>query len=159
SCDGAGQPRHRSGKSETSDPDRRGVVWNRARQRVATASPVVRARGAAGFRRLRARPSARSRSSTSVMRALLVDDEPLARRELRRLLADHPWVEIVGEASNIAEAERQVIALAPALMFLDIQMPGGTGFDLLERLERLPQVIFTTAYDHHAVRAFEVDAI
>jgi two-component system LytT family response regulator len=93
------------------------------------------------------------------MRALLVDDEPLARRELRRLLAPHPWVEIVGEAANVAEAQKAVEALRPDLLFLDIQMPGGTGFDLLERLEEAPLVIFTTAFDRHAVRAFEVDAL
>jgi two-component system, LytTR family, response regulator len=93
------------------------------------------------------------------MRTLLVDDEPLARRELRRLLAPHPWVEIVGEAPNVVEAQMAVEALRPELLFLDIQMPGGTGFDLLERLEDAPLVVFTTAFDRHAVRAFEVDAL
>ncbi|HEX4460876.1 MAG TPA: response regulator [Polyangia bacterium] len=93
------------------------------------------------------------------MKALLVDDEPLARRELRRLLAAHASIEIVGEAANIVEAEAQIAALSPDLVFLDIQMPGGDGFDLLARLERAPQVIFTTAFDHHAVRAFEVNAL
>ena len=93
------------------------------------------------------------------MKALLVDDEPLARRELRRLLAKHAAIEIVGEAANVIEAEAQIAALSPDLVFLDIQMPGGDGFDLLARLERAPQVIFTTAFDHHAVRAFEVNAL
>ena len=93
------------------------------------------------------------------MKALLVDDEALARRELRRLLAAHPWVEIIGEAANIDEAASKVEALSPELLFLDIQMPGGTGFDLLTRLDRVPHVIFTTAYDQHAVRAFEVNAL
>jgi two-component system, LytTR family, response regulator len=93
------------------------------------------------------------------MKTLLVDDEPLARRELRRLLAGTPWVKVVGEAANVDEAEEQVLSLAPDLLFLDVQMPGGTGFDLLARLDRVPQVIFTTAYDSHAVRAFEVNAI
>jgi two-component system LytT family response regulator len=93
------------------------------------------------------------------MKALIVDDEPLARRELRRLLADFDWVEIVGEASNISEAQQAVDMLAPELLFLDIQMPGGSGFDLLTRLEHVPRVIFTTAYDHHAVHAFEVNAL
>ena len=93
------------------------------------------------------------------MRALLVDDEPLARRELRRLLAKFSWIEIIGEAANIDAAQAQIVALAPDLVFLDIQMPGGDGFDLLARLERAPRVIFTTAYDHHAVRAFEVNAL
>jgi len=93
------------------------------------------------------------------MRALLVEDEPLARKELRRLLAPSPWIEIVGEASHVDEAEKQVRALAPDLLFLDIHMPGGTGFDLLARLDYAPLVIFTTAYDQHAVRAFEVNAL
>jgi two-component system LytT family response regulator len=93
------------------------------------------------------------------MKALIVDDEPLARRELRRLLGAFPWVQVVGEAADVDEALTQVDKLAPALVFLDVQMPGGTGFDLLAQLERLPRVIFTTAYDHYAVKAFEVSAI
>jgi two-component system LytT family response regulator len=93
------------------------------------------------------------------MKSLIIDDEPLARRELRRLLAEFPWVEIVGEAGDVVEAAARVEALAPDLLFLDIQMPGGSGFDLLSRLDHVPRVIFTTAYDHHAVRAFEVNAL
>lgn len=93
------------------------------------------------------------------MKSLIVDDEPLARRELRRLLAEFPWVEIVGEAGDIDEAAARIETLAPDLLFLDIQMPGGSGFDLLARLDHVPHVIFTTAYDHHAVRAFEVSAL
>ena len=93
------------------------------------------------------------------MRALIIDDERPARREMRRLLADFTWVEVVGEAGNVDEAAEMIASLTPELLFLDIQMPGGTGFDLLSRLEDLPQVIFTTAYDEHAVRAFEVDAL
>lgn len=93
------------------------------------------------------------------MRTMIVDDEPPARRELRRLLADFPWLELIGEAANIDEAAGMIDALSPALLFLDIQMPGGSGFDLLTRLEHLPQVIFTTAHDEYAVRAFEVNAL
>jgi len=93
------------------------------------------------------------------MRALIVDDEPLARRELARLLAEFGWVDIVGEAANAGEAAPLIERLLPDLLFLDIQMPGGTGFDLLQRLEHLPRVIFTTAYDKHALRAFEVNAL
>jgi two-component system, LytTR family, response regulator len=93
------------------------------------------------------------------MKALIIDDEPLARRELRRLLAEFPWVEICGEAGTVAEAARRIEKLAPDLLLLDIKMPGGTGFDLLDKLEHVPQVIFTTAYDQHAVRAFEVNAL
>jgi two-component system, LytTR family, response regulator len=93
------------------------------------------------------------------MRAAIIEDEPLARVELRRLLQPHPSVEIVGEAANIDEAKKLIHSTSPDLLFLDIHMPGGTGFDLLEQLEHVPAVIFTTAYDEHAVRAFEIDAI
>jgi len=93
------------------------------------------------------------------MKAIIIDDEALARRELRRLLAEFAWLDIVGEAANVEEAATAIEALSPGLLFLDIQMPGGSGFDLLSRLERVPQVIFTTAYDQHAVRAFEVNAL
>ena len=92
-------------------------------------------------------------------RALIVDDEPLARKEVRRLLAVHPAITIVGEASNVEEAEAKVQELTPDLVFLDIEMPDGTGFDLLDRLAVVPQVVFTTAYDQHALRAFEVNAL
>jgi two-component system LytT family response regulator len=93
------------------------------------------------------------------MKALIVDDEPLARRELRRLLAAHPEVKVVGEAGSAAEAEKAIATLAPELMFLDIQMPQRTGFQLLETLEDAPQIVFTTAYDEFALHAFEVGAI
>ncbi|HEV3200291.1 MAG TPA: LytTR family DNA-binding domain-containing protein [Bryobacteraceae bacterium] len=93
------------------------------------------------------------------MRALIVDDERLARLELRRMMAEHPEVEIVGEAATAEEALALLPKLAPDLLFLDIQMPGMTGFDLLERVEDLPQVIFTTAYDEYAIKAFEVNAL
>lgn len=93
------------------------------------------------------------------MRALIVDDEPLARRELRRLLAPFNWVNIVGEACDVEEARDRVDALRPALIFLDIQMPGGTAFDLLADLVWTPRVIFTTAYDQYALKAFEVSAL
>lgn len=93
------------------------------------------------------------------MKVIIVDDEPPARREMRRLLVEFPWMEIVGEAGSAAEAEALIEELHPELIFLDIQMPGGSGFDLLSRLEHLPQVVFTTAHDEHAVRAFEVNAL
>jgi two-component system LytT family response regulator len=93
------------------------------------------------------------------MKAMIIDDEPPARRELRRLLTDFSWVEVIGEAGNIEQAAGMIESLSPGLIFLDIQMPGGSGFDLLTRLEHLPEVIFTTAHDEHAVRAFEVDAL
>jgi two-component system LytT family response regulator len=90
--------------------------------------------------------------------ALIVDDERLARNELRRLLTAHADVTIVGEASNGDEAEARLAAADVDVLFLDIQMPGANGFELLERLDRVPLVIFTTAYDEYAVRAFEVNA-
>lgn len=93
------------------------------------------------------------------MRALIVDDERLARAELRRLLTRHPSVEIVGEAANATDARRALFDLEPDLLFLDVQMPGETGFDLLTSLDAVPLVVFTTAYDEHALRAFEVNAL
>lgn len=93
------------------------------------------------------------------MRALIVDDERIARQELRRLLAAHPEVEVSEEARSGDEALALIPKLAPDLVFLDIQMPGMTGFDLLERLDDFPQVIFTTAYDEYAIQAFEVCAL
>ena len=93
------------------------------------------------------------------MKALIVDDEPLARRELRRLLAAHRSIQIVGEAGDIDEARERIESLLPEVVFLDIQMPGGTGFDLLTRLDWVPRIIFTTAYDRYAVTAFDVNAL
>jgi two-component system LytT family response regulator len=93
------------------------------------------------------------------MRALIVDDERVARRELRRLLEAHPEIEIIGEAANGDEALALIQKNEPDLVFLDIEMPGMTGFDLLERLREVPDVIFTTAYDQHALKAFEVNAL
>jgi two-component system LytT family response regulator len=93
------------------------------------------------------------------MKALIVDDERLARVELRRLLGAHPEVEIVGEARDGNEACDLVRKLSPDLLFLDIQMPGMTGFEVLESLDDVPQVIFTTAYDEYAIKAFEVNAL
>jgi two-component system LytT family response regulator len=93
------------------------------------------------------------------MNALIIDDEPLARRELRRLLVAHPSIQIVGEAGDIDEAHERIESLAPEVVFLDIQMPGGTGFDLLGQLDWVPRIIFTTAYDRYAVKAFDVNAL
>jgi two-component system, LytTR family, response regulator len=95
------------------------------------------------------------------MKALLIDDERLARNELRRLLENFPRVEIVGEAANAEEGKRLIEELRPDLIFLDIQMPGKNGFELLESLEddHIPEVIFTTAYDEYALKAFEYNAL
>jgi two-component system LytT family response regulator len=93
------------------------------------------------------------------MRVLIVDDERLARKELGSLLAEYKDVEIIGEAANADEAEELIEKLNPDLIFLDIQMPGKTGFELLESLEKAPKVIFTTAYDEYALKAFEFNAL
>jgi two-component system LytT family response regulator len=92
---------------------------------------------------------------------LIVDDEPLARLGLRRLLEPLPGVEIVGECGSAAATVEAIVARAPDLVFLDVQMPGGSGFDVIEQLgtEVMPPVVFVTAYDQHAVRAFEVHAL
>jgi two-component system LytT family response regulator len=95
----------------------------------------------------------------SSLRALIVDDERLARKELRRLLEPHSEIEIVGEAANATEARRIVLDLEPDLLFLDVQMPGESGFDLLASLDSVPLVVFTTAYDEYALHAFEVSAL
>ncbi len=93
------------------------------------------------------------------MRALIIDDERLARKELAKLLEEHPSIEVIGEAMNADEAEQMINELNPDLLFLDIQMPGRTGFQLLESLESVPLVVFTTAYDEFALKAFEVNAL
>ena len=93
------------------------------------------------------------------MRVLLVDDSRLARAELRRLLDAYPDVVVAGEARNADEARAQLAAQPVDLLLLDIHMPGETGFELLASLEAAPPVVFTTAYDAHALRAFEVNAL
>lgn len=92
-------------------------------------------------------------------KAIIIDDERLARLELRRLLADLPEVEVVADAPNAEEGGRLIRELCPDLVFLDIQMPGKTGFEMLSELEVVPRVIFTTAYDEYALRAFDVNAL
>jgi two-component system, LytTR family, response regulator len=93
------------------------------------------------------------------IKTLLIDDERLARLELRKLLKEHPSIEILEEAANAEEAMQKIDQLKPDLIFLDIQMPGKTGFDLLAELDRAPQVIFTTAHHEFALKAFEVNAL
>ena len=90
---------------------------------------------------------------------LIVDDERLVRSELRRMLEPHDPVSVVGEAADATEAEAAVEDLDPDLLLLDVQMPGASGFDLLERLDDVPHVVFVTAYDEYAIRAFEVNAL
>jgi two-component system, LytTR family, response regulator len=93
------------------------------------------------------------------MKALIVDDERLARVELKRLLTPYKEINVVGEAVNAEDALEKVTTLNPDLIFLDIQMPGKNGFELLEELDSVPTVIFTTAYDEYALKAFEYNAM
>ncbi len=93
------------------------------------------------------------------MRALVIDDERLARKELIKLLNEHSEIEVIGEATNADEAMDLIEKLNPDLLFLDIQMPGKSGFELLEMLDTVPMVIFTTAFDQYALKAFEVSAL
>jgi two-component system LytT family response regulator len=94
-----------------------------------------------------------------MIKAIIIDDERLARNELKKLLADFPEIEVVGEAANANEGIEKIDNLSPELIFLDIQMPGKTGFEMLAEMDRTPNVIFTTAYDEYALKAFEVNAL
>jgi len=93
------------------------------------------------------------------MKALVIDDERLARTELIRLLEPFKEIEVIGEAVNADDAHNKISELNPDVIFLDIQMPGKTGFELLEELDTVPKVIFTTAYDEYALKAFEFNAL
>lgn len=93
------------------------------------------------------------------MRTLIVDDERLARQELKTLLSEFDSIEVVGESSNGDEAIKDIAEHKPDLVFLDIQMPGKSGFDLIEELDFVPYVVFVTAYDEYAIKAFEVNAL
>jgi two-component system LytT family response regulator len=93
------------------------------------------------------------------LKAIIVDDERLARAELKKLLQAYPDIDVIDEAANAEEGADKIENQNPDIIFLDIQMPGKTGFDLLSDLERAPHVIFTTAYDEYALKAFEVNAL
>lgn len=93
------------------------------------------------------------------MRTIIIDDERLARAELQKMLRSIPGIDIVDEASNAEEAIEKIASHQPDLIFLDIQMPGKTGFEMLTELEWVPRVIFTTAFDEYALKAFEVNAL
>src|SRR3954469_1115048 len=93
------------------------------------------------------------------IKAIIIDDERLARNELKKLLHDHSDIHVIDEAANVDEGVEKIELQNPDLIFLDIQMPGKTGFDLLAELERAPHVIFTTAYDEYALKAFDVNAL
>jgi len=91
--------------------------------------------------------------------AILVDDERLARKELRSMLAEHDIIDVAGEAETVKQAAELVNAKNPDVLFLDIQLPGETGFDLLEKISPACKIIFVTAFDAYAIRAFEVNAL
>ncbi|MCH8033563.1 MAG: response regulator [Bacteroidetes bacterium] len=93
------------------------------------------------------------------MKALIIDDERLARTELKRLLTPFKEINVVGEAVNADDALEKIQELKPDLLFLDIQMPGKTGFEMLEELDSVPTVIFVTAYDEYAIKAFDYNAL
>ncbi len=93
------------------------------------------------------------------MRTVIIDDERLARKELASLLEEFKEIEVIEECANAEEARKVIESEKPDLIFLDIQMPGETGFDLLESLEYVPKVVFVTAYDEYAIKAFEVNAL
>ena len=94
-----------------------------------------------------------------MIKAIIIDDERLARNELKKLLMDFPEIEVVAEGANANEGLEKIETINPDLVFLDIQMPGKTGFDMLAELDKAPHVIFTTAYDEYALKAFEVNAL
>ncbi len=95
----------------------------------------------------------------SPRRTLIVDDERIARHELIYLLHEHPEIEVAGQAASVAEAVEQIARLNPDLIFLDVQMPGAAGFELFDRVKVKAHIIFVTAYDEFALRAFEVNAL
>jgi two-component system LytT family response regulator len=94
-----------------------------------------------------------------MINALLIDDERLARNDLKATLQAFPEIHIAGEAANAAAGIKLIAQLQPDVIFLDIAMPEVSGFELLEKLEVVPEVIFTTAYDNYAIKAFEINAL
>jgi len=92
-------------------------------------------------------------------KTIIIDDERLAREEVKRALKSYPEFEVIGEASHADEAKKMIEEMIPDIIFLDIHMPGKSGFDLLEELTTVPEVVFTTAYDQYAVKAFELNAL
>lgn len=93
------------------------------------------------------------------MTSIVVEDSRLARQELKNMLENHPEIQVIGEASHAEEARQLIETLEPDLLFLDIQLPGKNGFELLEMLETSPMVVFTTAFDEYAVKSFEYNTL
>lgn len=95
----------------------------------------------------------------SNIKTIIVEDSRLARNELRELIKQHPEIEVIAEAENVDQAYELITKLQPQLIFLDINMPGKDGFQLLEMLDEVPMVVFTTAFDEYAIRSFEYNAL
>ncbi len=93
------------------------------------------------------------------MKVVIVDDERLSREELKRLLKEHPDVEILAECTNAEEGKKKIEELKPDLVFLDIEMPDKTGFEMLNEISAIPDVVFISAYDEYAIKAFEFQAL
>ena len=94
-----------------------------------------------------------------MIRTIIIDDERLARNELKKMLSEFPEIEVVAEATNADEGIEKIESLDPQLILLDIQMPGKTGFDMLAEMDKIPNVIFTTAYDEYALKAFKLNSV
>ncbi|WP_199756967.1 LytR/AlgR family response regulator transcription factor [Pedobacter sp. KBW06] len=94
-----------------------------------------------------------------MIKAVIIEDSRLARKELKELLKDFPQIELLGEAGNAEDALGMIRQLSPELIFLDIHLPGKSGFEILQELDRVPMVIFTTAFDQYALQAFEYNTI
>jgi len=92
------------------------------------------------------------------IRTIIVDDERLAREEFKSMLKQYPQIDVVGEFKNANEAEKGILELNPELLFIDIQMPGESGMELIERLDNPPRTVFVTAFDEFAIKAFELNA-
>lgn len=100
-----------------------------------------------------------SQQTSRRVRAVIVDDEPPARDLVKEFLSEYEAVDVVGQAGSVSEAVACIDEKGPDLVFLDVQMPDGNGFDVLERIEHLPDVVFSTAYDEYAIQAFEAGAV
>ncbi|MBW3112744.1 MULTISPECIES: LytR/AlgR family response regulator transcription factor [Bacillaceae] len=96
------------------------------------------------------------------MRVAIIDDEPYSREEMKHLLSGYPWVEVVGEASSAEKGLEVILTKNPDVLFLDIEMPGMSGVDLAETLQKMkhkPEIVFATAYPDYALKAFRVEAV
>src|SRR6266436_5330460 len=159
------RPARLAGKHRRS-PDRVATPWHgqgcRASANAIPGSGLREARAARRWRRLGDSPDPARRGREDSMRSIIVDDEESARARLRRLLTAHPDIQVAGEARDGLEAVERIDELKPDLLFLDIELPGLTGFEVLQSIPAgvaMPLVIFATGYDQHALSAFEANAL